>query len=69
MTKITIFKNYYFRIIIKNLTKCNILSTFTFKNFEKFADRNLEILCLWSLAATIPVRGLERCVLDATYFS
>ena len=22
------FKNYYFRIIIKNLTKCNILSTF-----------------------------------------
>ena len=62
MAFIIIFKNFYFRIIIKNLTKYNILNTFTFKNYEKFAYHNLEKLCLWSLAlaSTISVFGLER---------
>ena len=49
MAIITVFKNYYFRIIIKNLTKCNILNTFAFKNYGKFANHVLEscILGLW----------------------
>ena len=55
-----IFKNYYFRIIIKNLTKCNTLKTFALKNNEKFADHNLENLCPRSLASTIPVLVLEK---------
>ena len=38
-------KNYHSRIIIKNLTKCNILSIFAFKNYGKFADRKLKNLC------------------------
>ena len=37
-----IFKNWYFRLIIKNLTKCNILKTFALKNYGNFADHNLE---------------------------
>ena len=55
-----IFRNYYFRISIKNLTKCNSLKTFAFKNNEKFVDHNLEKFCFWSLvlAPTIPVLGL-----------
>ena len=40
----------YFLIIIKNLTKCNILKTFALKNDRKFADRNLGKLCRLSLA-------------------
>ena len=57
-----ILKNYYFRMIIKNLTKCNILKTFALKNNGKFADHNLEKLCPRSLAlaTTIPVLGLEK---------
>ena len=31
-----LFKKNYFRIFMKNVTKCNILSTFAFKNYEKF---------------------------------
>ena len=31
----------------KTTTKCNILSTFTFTNYGKFADHNLEKLCPW----------------------
>ena len=57
-----IFRNYYFRISLKNLTKCNILKTFAFKNNEKFADHDLQKICFWSLdsASTIPVLGLKR---------
>ena len=57
-----IFKNYYFQIITRNLTKCNILKTFAFKNIGKFADHNLEKLCprFLALASSIPVLGLER---------
>ena len=40
-------KNYCFRIIIKNLTKRNILSTFALKNNGKFTNQNLEKVCLW----------------------
>ena len=40
-----ISKNYYFRIMIQNLTKCNILSTFGLKNYGKFTDHNLGKLC------------------------
>ena len=62
MAFVIILKNYYFRIIIKNLTKCNILSTFALKNYRKFIDYNLEKLSPRSLAlaATICVLGLER---------
>ena len=52
-----------FIIIFKNITKCNIfLSTFSCKNYRKFADHNLEKLCprFLALASTIPVLGLER---------
>ena len=65
-----IIKNYYFWIIIKNLTKCNILSTFAFKNNGKFADHILEKLCprpwpwpqpFLSLASRVSV--LKRSVL------
>ena len=59
MAFIIIFKNYYFRIIIKNFKKCNILNIFAFKNYGKFADNNLEKLCPRSLNSTIPVFGLE----------
>ena len=56
-----IFRSYYFPIIMKNLSKCNILKTFALKNNGKFADHNLELLCSWSLAlaSNIPVLGLE----------
>ena len=64
MAFIIIFKKYYFRIIIKIFTKCNILSTFAHKNYGKFAYHNLEKLCSRPLvlASTIPVIGLERSV-------
>ena len=57
-----IFRNYYFRFIIRNLTNCYILKTFSLKNNEKIADYILEKLCLWSVAlvSTILVLGLER---------
>ena len=45
--------------IIKNLTKCNILSTFVFKNYG-FTNHNLEKLYPWSLASTISVLVQER---------
>ena len=53
-------KTTIFQIIIKNLMKCNILSTFAFKNYRKFVDHNLEKLCPQSLALTITFLGLER---------
>ena len=59
-TAVVIIKKYYFRIIIKNLTKCNILSTFAQKNYGKFTGYNLEKLCPQSLASTTPVLSLER---------
>ena len=48
--------------MIKNLAKCNILSTLAFKNYGKFTDHNLKTLFLRSLAlaSIIPVLGLER---------
>ena len=60
MAFIITLQNYFFRIIIKNLMKCSILSTFAFKNYDKFADHNLEKLCPRSLTSTIAVLGLER---------
>ena len=36
------FRNHYFRIITKNLTKYNILQTFAPNNNRKFADYNLK---------------------------
>ena len=60
MAFVITLKNYYFRIIIKNLTKCNILSTFALKNYGKFTDYNLEKLCPRSSALSNPVLGLER---------
>ena len=54
------FKSYYFRIIIKHLTKCNIFCTFAFKNYEKFTDHTLKKLCFRFLASTFPVVGFER---------
>ena len=44
-----IFRNYYFRIILINLTKCNILKTFELKNNGKYTYHNLEKLCPWFL--------------------
>ena len=72
MAFIIILKNYYLRIIIKNLKKCNILSIFAFTNYGKFAANNLEKLCPRSLAlaSTIPVIGLEKLAhgLDLRFF-
>ena len=45
-----IFRNYYFRIIIKKVAKCKILKTFDLKNNGKFGYHNLEKLCPRSLA-------------------
>ena len=59
MAVVIILKNYYFPIIIKNLAKCNILSTFALKNYGKFTPHNLEKLCPRCLASTISVLGLE----------
>ena len=56
-------KTIIFRIIIKNLTKCNTLSTFELKTYGKFTDHNLEKLCPRSLASTIPILGLKRVCL------
>ena len=69
MAIVIILKNYYFRIIIKNLTKCNILSTLALKNFGKFTYHNLGKLCPRSLASTIFVLGLERAVLEKSVLS
>ena len=66
MAVVIIFKKYYFRIIIKNLTKCNILSTFAFKNYGKFTQYNLEKLCPWFLASK--ERVLEKSVLGLGFF-
>ena len=46
MAFIIIFKSYYFQIAIKNLTKCNILNTISFKNFDKFVNHNSEKMYL-----------------------
>ena len=56
-----VLKHYYFRIIIKNLTKCNILSTFALKNYVKFTDHNLGKLCPQSFTSRGSV--LEKLVL------
>ena len=66
-----IFRNYYFRITIKNLTNCIILKTFALKNNEKFADHNLEKLCPWSLALASRGSVLEKSVhgLGLRFFS
>ena len=53
-------ETYYFQIIIKNLTKSNILKAFAPNNKGKFADHDLEKLCSRSLASTIPVLDLEK---------
>ena len=37
-----------------------MISNFANKNYRKFTDDNLEKLCPWSLASTIPVLGLEK---------
>ena len=60
MAFIIILKICCFRIIIKNLTKFNVLNIFAFKKFGKFTDHNLEKLrpC-WSLALTIAILGLK----------
>ena len=55
-----ISKNYHFRIMIQNLNKCNIFSTFGLKNCRKFTDYNLGKLCPQSLASTVSVLGLEK---------
>ena len=56
-----IFRIYYFRIIIKNLTKCKILKNFALKNNGKFADIDSEKFCSlgFALASTIPALGFE----------
>ena len=46
MAYIIILKNYYFWTTITNFTKCNIWNIFAFKNYGKFADHNLEKLCV-----------------------
>ena len=53
-------KNYYFRIFIKNLTKCNVFSTFAPKSYGKFIEHNIEKLCPLPLASAVSVLGLER---------
>ena len=62
MAVVIILNNYYFRIIITNLTKCNVSSTFALQNYEKFTDYNSEKLRLRFLAlvSTILVFGLKR---------
>ena len=60
MAVIIILKTYYLRIIIKNLTKCNIFSTFALRNYGKITDQILEKLCSRPLASSIPLLGLER---------
>ena len=53
MAVVIILKSYYFRIIIKNLTKGNILSTFALKHYGKFTNHNLEKLCPRFLPQTL----------------
>ena len=71
---IDIFTNY-FRIILKNLTKSNILNTLVLKKYEKFANNNLEdgpwprgfLSLAWRrFVLKKSVLGLDRCVLDST---
>ena len=64
MTITIIFKTTVFESSSK--TTKYVLNTFAFKIYGRFANHNLEKLCPWPLAATIPVLGLERCVLDPT---
>ena len=71
-----IFRNFYFRIIIKKLNKLQYLKTFAVKNNEKYADHNLEKLCPclervchrkvgpWPWIF-VRVHSLEGCVLDS----
>ena len=63
MTFAIILTKCYFRIVIKNLTKCNILSTFALKKCGKSTNHYLEKLCSRSLASTISVLDLERVCL------
>ena len=60
MAVVIILKNYYFRIIIWNLTKWIIFSTFALNNNGKFTQHKLENLCPRSLASTISVLGHKR---------
>ena len=64
------FRKYCFQIIIKNLTKCNILKTLALKNNGKFAEHNEKNCVLgpwpWSRAfLLLASRGfvLEKSVL------
>ena len=59
MAFMIILKKYNFRIIIKNLTKCNTLYTFAVKNYGKSTNHNLEKMCLRSLTLALTI-GLER---------
>ena len=75
MAFIIILTNNFFRIIIKNLTKCNILSTFAFKNYGKSTNHKLEKLCprswpLPQLFLSLASRGsvLEKSVLGLRLF-
>ena len=47
MAFIIIFKNWYFQIIIKKLTKCNILNTFALKIMENLPTIILKKLRPW----------------------
>ena len=62
-----VFRNYNFRIVTKNLTKCNILKIFAFKNDGKLVNRRKIVfietfkkLCsrFLALVSSIPVLGL-----------
>ena len=63
--------HYYFKKLLfsnyhQNLTKCNILSNFAFKNYGKFSYYNVEKLCPWFLASRRSV--LEKAVLWLEFF-
>ena len=49
-----IFRNYYFRIIIKKQRNAIIANTFMLKNYKKFAGHNQKNV------SSVPGLGLER---------
>ena len=67
-TTFIIFRNCYFRIVIKNVTKCNIFKIFALKNNGKFANQNFKKLCSRSSATTISVLDVEKAVLKKSVF-
>ena len=50
------FKNYYFQIIIKNLTQCNTLNIFAFSKYGKLANHNSK-----EIVSLVLGFGIDHC--------